>query len=153
MPVSFECHWYILHLSTTGQLIWMTNSIKRVNCTWLPKSSMKWMSASSAVSLLQNCPWWRHQMETFSALLALCEENSPVTGEVPSQKPVSRSFDVFYDLRLNKRLNKHSRRWWFETPSRPLWRHCDAQIVPSRKYGSHKVLPYASLCGFVCLFG
>ena len=25
--------------------------------------------------------WWRHQMETFSGLLALCAENSPVTGE------------------------------------------------------------------------
>ena len=40
-------------------------------------------------------PWWRHQMETFSALLALCAGNSPVTGEIPSQRPVTRSFDVF----------------------------------------------------------
>ena len=39
--------------------------------------------------------WWRHQMETFSALLALCVENSPVTGEFPSQRPVTWSFDVF----------------------------------------------------------
>ena len=37
-------------------------------------------------------------METFSALLALCEGNSPVTGEFPSQRPVSRSFDIFFDL-------------------------------------------------------
>ena len=44
-------------------------------------------------------PWWRHQMETFSALLALCARNSPVTGEFPSQRPVTRSFDVFFDLR------------------------------------------------------
>ena len=61
--------------------------------------------------------WWRHQMKTFSALLALCEGNSPVTGEFPSQRPVTRSFDVFFDLRLNNRLNKPSIRWWFETPS------------------------------------
>ena len=27
--------------------------------------------------------WWRHQMETFSALLALCAGNSPVPGEFP----------------------------------------------------------------------
>ena len=47
------------------------------------------------------------------------------TGEFPSQRPVTRSFDVFFALRLNKRLNKHSRRWWFETPWHPLWRHCD----------------------------
>ena len=45
-------------------------------------------------------------METFSALLALCAGNSPVTGEFPTQRPVTRSFDVFYDLRLNKRLSK-----------------------------------------------
>ena len=32
----------------------------------------------------------------------------------------------FFDLRPNKRLRKQSRGWWFETPSRPLWRHCNA---------------------------
>ena len=47
--------------------------------------------------------WWRHEMETFSGLLALCVRNSPVTGEFPSQRPVTRSFDVFFDLCLNKR--------------------------------------------------
>ena len=46
--------------------------------------------------------WRRHQMETVSTLLALCTGNSTVTGEFPSQKPVTRSFDVFFDLRLNK---------------------------------------------------
>ena len=50
--------------------------------------------------------WWRHQMETFSALLALCVGNSPVTGEFPAQRPVTRSFDVFFDLHLNKWLSK-----------------------------------------------
>ena len=44
--------------------------------------------------------WWRHQMETFSALLALCAGNSLVTGEFPSQTPVTWSFDVSFDLRL-----------------------------------------------------
>ena len=38
---------------------------------------------------------------------------------------MTRSFDVFFDLRLNERLSKQSRGWWFETPSRPLWRQCD----------------------------
>ena len=69
------------------------------------------------------CTWWRHQIETFSALLAICTGNSPVTGEFLSQRPVTRSFDVFFDLRLNKRLSKHSWGWWFETPSHSLWRH------------------------------
>ena len=53
--------------------------------------------------------WWRHQMDTFSALLlALCAS-------------AQRSFDVFFDLSLNK----SSRRLWFETPSHRLWRHCN----------------------------
>ena len=69
--------------------------------------------------------WWRHQMESFSVLLALCAGNSPVTGEFPAQRPVTRSFDVFFDLCLNKRLSKQWRGWWFETPSCPLWRYCN----------------------------
>ena len=44
--------------------------------------------------------WRRHQMEKFSALLALCVGNSPVTGEFPAQRPVTRTFDVFFDPRL-----------------------------------------------------
>ena len=69
---------------------------------------------------------WRHQMETFSALLGICARNSPVTGEFPAQRPVTQSFDAFFDLRLNKRLSKQSWGWWLETPSRPLWRHHNA---------------------------
>ena len=49
----------------------------------------------------------------------------PLCGEFTGQRPVTRSFDVFFDLRLNKRLNKQSWGWWFETPSRSLWRHCN----------------------------
>ena len=55
--------------------------------------------------------WWRHQMETFPALLAICAENSPLTGEFPSQRPVTRSLDVFLDLHLYKRLSKQSWGW------------------------------------------
>ena len=51
--------------------------------------------------------------------------NSPVTSEFPSQRPVTWSFDIFFDLRLNKRLSKQPWGWWFETPSRSLWRHCN----------------------------
>ena len=54
-------------------------------------------------------------METISVLFALCAGNSPVTGEFPAQRPVTRSFDVFFDLQLNKRLSKQSWGWWFET--------------------------------------
>ena len=44
-------------------------------------------------------------------------------GEFPTQRPVTRSFDVFFDLRLNKRLSKQPWGWWFETLSWSLWRH------------------------------
>ena len=64
--------------------------------------------------------WWRDQMETFAALLAICAGNSPVPGEFTTQRPVTRSFDVYFDLRPNKRLSKLSWGWWFDTPSRPL---------------------------------
>ena len=49
-------------------------------------------------------------METFSALLAICAGNSPVPGEFPTQRPVTRSFDVFFDLRPNERLGKQRHR-------------------------------------------
>ena len=78
--------------------------------------------------------WWRDQMETFSALLARCPGNSPVTREFPAQRPVTRSFDVFFDLRPNKRLSKQSSGWWFETPSCSLWRHCNVMMPESLKY-------------------
>ena len=47
-------------------------------------------------------------METFSALLAICARNSPVSGEFPAQRPVTQSFDVFFDLRMNERFPKSS---------------------------------------------
>ena len=70
---------------------------------------------------------WKYMMTSskgnFSALLAICAGNSPLPGEFPALRPVTRSFDVFFDLRLNKRLSKRSWGWWFQTQSRPLWRH------------------------------
>ena len=64
-------------------------------------------------------------METFSALLALSEGKPPATGGLPSQRPVTRSSDVFFGQRMNKRMIKKLRRRWFETPSCQLWRHCN----------------------------
>ena len=57
----------------------------------------------------------------FSALLAFCIGNSPVTGEFPPQRLVARSCDVFFDLRLNKRWSTESKHRWLETPSRPFY--------------------------------
>ena len=82
------------------------------------------------VHVSERIPWWRHQMETFSALLALCTGNSPVPGEFCAQRPVTRRFDVFFVLRLNKRLIKQSWGWWLETPSGSLWRQCNDYLSP-----------------------
>ena len=71
--------------------------------------------------------WWRHQMEAFSASLAFVRgiHRSPVNSPGKGQ----RGFDAFFDLRMNKRLSKQSWGWWFETQSRPLWRHCNAKGI------------------------
>ena len=55
--------------------------------------------------------------------VAFCVGNSPVTRDFPSQRPMTRSFDIFFNLRLNKRLSEQLWGWWFETPSRSSWRH------------------------------
>ena len=64
---------------------------------------------------------WKH----FPRYWLLCAGNSPITDEFPSQRPVTQSFDVFFDQHLNKRLSKQWWGWWFETPLHPSWRHCN----------------------------
>ena len=91
----------------------------------LPSCFSCWMWTLSFLNIFLVWPLWRHQIETFSALLVLCAGNSPVTGEFPSQRSVTRNFDVFFDLRLSQQLSKQSKSGWFETPSRSLWRHCN----------------------------
>ena len=74
-----------------------------------------WYSVIIIVGSFPLKSWWRHQMETFSALLAICAGNSQVTGEFPAQRPVTWSFDVFFDLHPNNGLSKQSWGWRFET--------------------------------------
>ena len=98
--------------------------------------------------------WWRHQMETFSALLAICAGNSPIPSEFPAQRPVTQSYDVFFDLGLNKRLSKQLWGWWFETPLCPLWRHCNVERM--NKQTSAGTLYFYIMCDnfiFVILEG
>ena len=118
------------------------NSQEAISTSWELASNFERFSCCGAVNDIQfsrhmleihgSCyideiSWWRHQMETFSALLAICA----VPGEFPAQRPVTRTFDVSFDLRLNKRLSKRSWGWWFETPTCPLWCHCN--VFPSVK--------------------
>ena len=98
----------------SSQRCWQND---RNHLSWELKWSVGWKCISFS-SFHTTCR--RHQMDAFSALLAIWAENSPVTGEFPAQRPVLRSFDVFFDLRLNKRLSKQSWGWWFETLSRLL---------------------------------
>ena len=115
------------------QQISQANNKETLNATSLALcngNAVSVLMSSRPHNLQMIITWWRHQMETFSALLALCAGNSPVTGEFPSQRPVTRSFDVFFHLCLNKQLSKQTWGWRFEPPSRPLWRHCNV----SRKF-------------------
>ena len=94
--------------------------------TWLRRNLRKCESFTQRrchiTEGLREPSWWRHRMETFSALLAICAGNSLVPSEFRTQSPVTRSFDVYFDLRPNKRLSKQPWGWWFETPSWSLWR-------------------------------
>ena len=69
------------------------------------KANDRW-SPSQMVTKSGTIPWWRHQMETFPALLAYCEGDPPFIGGFPSQRSVTRSFGVFFYLHRNKRFSK-----------------------------------------------
>ena len=81
----------------------------------------------------------------------LCGE-FPGPGEFPAQRPVMRSFDVFFDLRLNKRLSRQPRGWWFETPSWSLWRQCNEQTCSLESSGKREFCLLNKASSFViCL--
>ena len=126
-----------MHLSQIPQYI-----ILEQKCAhFCPKSGVLWDMGRVKCGIHEFglwWTWWRHQMETFSALLAICAGNLPVPGEFPAQRPVTPSFDVFFDLRLNNRLSKQSWGWRFETLSCPLWCHCN---------GNHVILQHPSWTG------
>ena len=96
------------------------------HCHTVPADTLVPLGAMTyAGTSLIKFTWWRHPMETFSTLLAIYAGNSPVTGEFPTQRPVTQSFDVFFDLSLNKRLSKQWWGWWFEMP----WCHYDVIVM------------------------
>ena len=89
-------------------------------------------------------------METVSALLALCVGNSPVPGEFPTQRPVTRRFDAFLGLCLIKWLSKQSRGWWFETLSCPLWSHCNGLRLCCSFMHKERYCYHTNVEGFLC---
>ena len=70
-----------------------------------------------------NWSWRSHELRTLSALLALCEGNLPASGS-PHKGPVTRKFDISFNVELNKLLNKHCSCQWFEFPWF-IWHHCN----------------------------
>ena len=110
-------------------LLWFPVKISQ---TWLMISLM-WMTINTTYDLLNHMQVELKQdpMMTssngniFRVTGPLCEEFTD-PGEFPAQRPVTRSFDAFFDLRLNKRLSKQPWGWWFETSSWWLWLQCNA---------------------------
>ena len=110
-------------------VMWPSANRDRLATRLIPNTGLGWcVTLCSTVIPHTLTTWWRHQMETFSALLAICAGNSPVSGEFPAQRPVTRGFDVFFDLRLNKRLSKQSWGWWLETLSCSLARQSNESL-------------------------
>ena len=94
------------------------DALPTVTVGWLPRPEIFMMTSSNG--------------NIFRVTGPLCGEFTG-PGEFPTQRPVTRSFDVFFDLRLNNRLSKHSWAWWFETLSCSLWRHRNVYIYRSRQ--------------------
>ena len=104
------------------------------------------LNVCTRYSLLDQCTW-TNDLASFSSpdvnyygLVMMASSNGHIFGVtdllcgdftgprwIPLTKPVTRNFDVFFDLCPNKQLSKQTRRWSFETPSRPLWRHCNGR--------------------------
>ena len=127
--VQIICIWIKLTYSTPQEVCaWMSSVV--VNYIYIfqgifLRSNIKGSGLMIKWIYYPNLSWRCHQMETFFALLFLCAGNSPVTSKFPSQRPVMQSFDVFFDLCLNKLFSKKLWGWWFETPSHSLWHHCN----------------------------
>ena len=90
---------------------------------------IRWLASTFLTTVVRFGVMMTSSKGNISALLTIYAGNSPVPGEFPAQRPVTRSFGVFFDMRLNKRLSKQSRGWWFETPSRSLSRQCNGNLL------------------------
>ena len=118
--------WY-LFLAPNPQIYDVLSAFSILTRLW-PRHShyetktLRWIQ--STVSVRERLSWWRHQMETFSMLLTLCARNSLVTGEFP-HKGQWRGALMFSLICAWVILSKQSWGWWFETPSRSSWRHCN----------------------------
>ena len=104
---------------------------KMKNSYFYQAQSVSMIQATIGNSLEGSRSWSAYIMMTsskgniFRVTGALCAGNSPVPLNFPHKRPVTRRFDVFFELLLNKRLSKQSWGRWFETPPWSLWRQCN----------------------------
>ena len=146
---TFASDGYLTDINYTVFAIWDGFHLEKRHCPWgnpatscvsnplLNDSCTGYIWIQKLLEISRNMlTRWRHQTETLSALLALCDGNPPVTGGFPSQRPLTRTFDVFVDLRLCKRLSKRPRHRWFKTPSHSLWRQRNDFTLPLRQSGN-----------------
>ena len=116
-------------LATSRRPFWMTSS-----------GTIVWKSYRQSVKLgrIHKCPvnivfTDGHYMMTSSngnIFHVTGHLRGEFTGDcwIPPQRPVTPSSEIFFDLRMNKLLSKQWWCWWFETPLRPLWFHCNEQV-------------------------
>ena len=128
--LQYTCGSFILELTWKSILWYMKLYTKTCPCKWYVIWYVMMTSSNGTISAL---------------LGPLCGE---CTGHrwIPPQRPVTRSFGVFFYLRLNKQLRKQLWGWWFETPSRPLWRHCNVR-QDNISYYMRTLLPEAGISG------
>ena len=102
-----------------------------------PHYKLSWQSSRNRQKLFKHRhnvrSWWRHQMGTFSALLAFCEGNPPVTGGFPSQRPMTRSFDVLM-------ICTWTNGWANKRDAGDLRRHYDVIIIISTSRANQSAL-------------
>ena len=143
--VTYICHWNgsssvqvlvcrLLQMIFSNIFLW--NKIRVLGFS--NESALLILHATGRTSAEVCCQWSSYHGNSYLIMTSsngiifrvtgLCAGNPPVTCEFPPQRPVTRSFNVFFDLRLNKRLSKQLWGWWFETPSRPLWSHCNVSL-------------------------
>ena len=110
MPLEIPIHYFIT---------WCRNPVQTVNI-WLQLwNRFKWCFCLRQLDAIA----WKSDVGRFAILrkqnmyLQVSSNKNPFPGpgEFPAQRPVTRSFDVFFDLRLNKQLSKQPWGWWFET--------------------------------------
>ena len=135
MPFFFLPQSWLLKISLeklTRRQVWRRHVMGSNAGTW--EFMFRWIKTPSPITVMTSS-----NGNIFRVTGPLCGEFTG-PGEFPTQRPVTRSFDAFFELRLNKRLSKQPWGWWLETPSWSLWRQCNdirsrmVQQNPERRY-------------------